>query len=455
MPERLVVVGGDAAGMAAASAARRRTDRADLEVVAFERGDYTSYSACGLPYYVAGDISDVDELIARSPQEHRTNGIDVRTRHEVVEIDVAGRTVTVDPLDGTDSYSLPFDRLVIATGATPIRPDLPGVEARGIHGIQTIYDGIALHEHVNEHGGDGHRAVVVGGGYVGLEMAEALQRRGLPVTMIEAGPQPVAPLDPDMGAIVADALRGLGVDLRTETPCEGFDVDGDGHVTGVRIPGETLPADIVVLGIGVKPNSALAAEAGLAVGERGGITTDDHMATSVDGIWAAGDCIETFHLVSRRRVTIPLGTHANKQGRVAGINATAGDASFKGVVGTAVAKVCEYEIGRTGLNEKEATAAGFEFDTTRIESTTRAGYFPGAQPITVKIVVETRTGRIIGAQIIGREGAAKRIDVLAAAIWNEMTIDEFWQLDLGYAPPFAPVWDPTIVAARVALGKRG
>jgi NADPH-dependent 2,4-dienoyl-CoA reductase/sulfur reductase-like enzyme len=213
---------------------------------------------------------------------------------------------------------------------------------------------------------------------------------------------------------------------------------------------ETLPADIVVLGLGVRPNIALAQAAGIAIGETGGIKVDAHMRTSVDGIWAAGDCIETVHRVTGRPVRIALGTHANKEGRVAGENATGGNARFDGVVGTAVTKVCAYEIGRTGLTEREANAAGFDAAATTIESTTRAGYYPGAQPITVKVVAERGTGRLLGAQIIGREGAAKRIDVLATAIWAGLTVTEVAELDLGYAPPFSPVWDPVIIAARRA-----
>lgn len=446
-PERLVVVGGDAAGMSAAALARRRKPAEALEVLAFERGNYTSYAACGLPYYVSDDVDDIARLVARSPEEHRRRGVDVRIEHEVVGIDLDARTVTVVNRNEGAELVEHFDQLVVATGATPIRPDLPGVDARGVHGIQTIYDGVALREHVDAHRHASQRAVIVGGGYIGLEMAEALHRRGLPVTMIEAGPQPMATLDPDMGAIVAGAVRRLGIELRTDTPCEGFEVDANGHVRAVQTPAGSIPADLVVLGIGARPNSTLARDAGLAVGATGGITTDRRMATSAEGVWAAGDCVETFHLVSRRPVAIALGTHANKQGRVVAINATGGYETFRGVIGTAVTKVCEYEIGRTGLTEREATAAGFVFDAERIDSTTRASYFPGAHQITVKMLAERGTGRIIGAQVIGREGAAKRIDVLAAGVWNEMTVEEFWQLDLGYAPPFSPVWDPTLVAA--------
>ena len=430
--------------MTAASLARRRRPESELDVVAFERSGFTSYSACGLPYYVAGEIDDVEQLIARSPEEHRANGIDVRLRQEVVRIDLDLRKLTVVDRVSNEEHREPFDQLVVATGATPVRPDLPGVNARGVHGIQNITDGIELHDHVSEH----DRAVVVGGGYIGLEMAEAMKKRGMQVTIVEAAPQPMSTLDPDMGALVADAIRSIGIELRTDTAVEGFEVDADDHVRAVATADGTFEADIVVLGIGVRPNSKLAEEAGIAVGTRGGVTTNRRQQTSAEAVWAAGDCVETFHRISRQQVSIALGTHANKQGRVAGINATGGYAAFPGVIGTAITKICDYEIGRTGLSEREANAAGFAFESARIEGTTRASYYPGAEKITIKVMVEKVTGRLLGAQIIGKEGAAKRIDVMATAIWNEMVAEDFGQVDLSYAPPLSPLWDPTLIAAR-------
>jgi NADPH-dependent 2,4-dienoyl-CoA reductase/sulfur reductase-like enzyme len=450
MTERLLVIGGDAAGMSAAAHARRRRSATDLDVIAFERSGYTSYSACGLPYLVADHIHDPQDLVARSPEEHRANGIDVRVRHEVVAVDIHARAITVRDLETKSERREPFDELVIAVGAVPVRPNLPGVDADGVHGIQTITDGVALRDHVGAHRHADQRAVVVGAGYIGLEMAEALHQRGMPVTVIEGGAQPMSTLDPDMGALVGDAIRSLGIELRTNTAVVAFETDDDDHVRAVVTQDGTLPADVVVLGIGERPNVALARDAGVVIGDKGGIATDARMATSADGVWAAGDCVETRHRLTGRPVLVALGTHANKQGRVAGENATGGDATFPGVIGTAVTKVCAYEIGRTGLTEREATEAGFEYVTARIESTTRAHYYPDSQPITVKVVVERGSGRLLGAQIIGKEGAAKRIDVLATAIWAEMTVDEIAQLDLGYAPPLSPVWDPTLIAARKA-----
>ncbi|MDP9069339.1 MAG: FAD-dependent oxidoreductase [Actinomycetota bacterium] len=451
MPERLVVIGGDAAGMAAASQARKRRGPDDLEILAFERGNHTSYSACGIPYYVGHVVEDFQDLIVRTPEEFRNKqSIDVRIRHEVTEVDLGVRTVHVRDLDNEREFTQQFDRLVVATGATPLRPRLDGSDATGIFGVQVLDDGLAIEQFL--HNEDPKRAVVVGGGYVGLEMAEALVERGLDVTLVERAPHPMLTLDEDMGGLVTDALTAIGVEVRVREGVTGFVSDG-GFVTGVATDRGTIDTDLVVLGLGARPNSELAQRAGIPIGPSGGIKVDRRMRTEVDGVWAAGDCTEKFHLVSRKPVTIALGTHANKEGRVAGINIGGGYETFPGVVGTAVTKVCGIQIARTGLKEDEAAAAGFRYVSATVDSTTRAGYFPGAAPIKTKLIVELNSGRLLGAQIVGKEGAAKRIDVLAAALWNEMTVDEMLNMDLSYAPPFAPVWDPVLIAARKAWEK--
>ncbi len=449
MNERLVVIGGDAAGMSAASQARRRRSSDDLAIVAFERGRHTSYSACGIPYLVGGVVHDPEELIARSPETFRsTFAIEAHVRHEVTEIDLDRQVVRVRDLEEEgEERQEGFDQLVVATGAVPLRPKLPGAEADGIHGVQVLDDGLALRRLLDE--ARPSRAVVVGGGYIGLEMAEALVMRGLEVALVEKGAQPMATLDPDMGSLVADAMQQVGVALYLEQTATGFET-ANGEVRAVVTTERTLPADLVVLGLGVRPNSDLAQTAGIPVGPTGGIVTDQRMRTAIPGVWAAGDCVEVFHRVSRQPVAIALGTHANKQGRVAGINIGGGYATFPGVVGTAVTKICGVEVAHTGLGDAEATEAGFEHEAVIVESTTRAGYFPGATPIKTKIIAERRTGRLLGAQIVGQENAGKRIDALAIALWNEMTVEEMAGLDLAYAPPFSPVWDPVLIAARKA-----
>ncbi len=453
MTERLVVVGGDAAGMSAAAQARRRREPDELEIVAFERGAHTSYAACGIPYFVGDLVPTAERLVARSPEEHRRRGIDVRTRHEVTAVDVDRRVVTVLDLDAGTQHDQPYDRLVIATGARPRRPPIPGIDAAGVFGVRDLATGIAVRAAVDA--ADDRRAVVVGAGYIGLEMAEALVRRGFEVTVVEAAVSPMGTLDPDMGEIVAGAMRDLGIRLHLGEAVERIDVDGHGAVSAVVTAGGPIPAGLVVLGLGVRPDGSLAAGAGLDVGGSGGIVVDDHQRTSAEGVYAAGDCVEVFHRISRRPVAVALGTHANKQGRVVGINATGGDAAFPGVLGTAVSQICDLEVARTGLGEREAAEVGFDAEAVSITSSTRAGYYPGAAEIRVKLVVERSTGRLLGGQIVGREGAAKRIDVVAAALWNEMTVDEVMSMDLSYAPPFSPVWDPVQVAARAAVSRLG
>lgn len=442
MGERLLVIGGDAGGMGAAATARRL--RPDLDIVALERGDYTSYSACGIPYLVGGEVKRVDDLIARTPQEFREQRIDVRLRHEAVAIDVDRRQVEVRDHEHDRTVAIGFDQLMIGTGARPRRPPIPGIDGADVYGVQTLGDGARLLERVRAT--PPKRVVVVGGGYIGLEMAEAFLRRGAAVTVVEQAPEVMRTLDPDMGSMVSRAMRRHGIEVRCGTTTTGF---GEGVVA---TDGGELPADLVVLGLGVEPNSDLAGDAGIELGVRRAIAVDRRQRTSVEGVWAAGDCAESYHLVSGRKLHVALGTVANKQARVAGTNIAGRYATFPGVVGTAVSKICDTEVARTGLTEEEAATAGFEVHVATIESTTRAGYFPGAAPITVKLLAERRSGRLLGAQIVGEEGAAKRIDVVATALHASMTVENMTHLDLSYAPPFSPVWDPVLVAARSAAG---
>ncbi|WP_052359899.1 FAD-dependent oxidoreductase [Actinoplanes friuliensis] len=439
--------------MSAASQARKRLGPDDLEIVAFEKGHFTSYSACGIPYWIGGAVKERDALIARTPEAHRDAGILVHTRHEVTAIDLDRREVIARDLDGGGELREGFDHLVYATGAVPVTPDWARIDGGGVFGVQTLDDGTAIHAWLESDPKPRH-AVVIGGGYVGVEMAEAMVQRGLAVTLLERSAQPMSTVDPDMGERVGEAIRGLGIEVRTDTHVQGLETR-DGRVSAVVTPGGTLPADIVVLGLGVRPNTALAAESGIPVGVTGGLRTDLQMRVvgpsgHIDGLWAAGDCVQTVHRVSGQPVHMPLGTHANKQGRVAGINIGGGYATFPGVIGTAVTKVCELEVARTGLTEKEAAKAGFAYVTASVESTSRAGYYPGASSMVVKLIAERRTGLLLGAQIVGREEAAKRIDSLAIAVWNSMTVEEMTALDLSYAPPFSPVWDPVLIAARKA-----
>jgi NADPH-dependent 2,4-dienoyl-CoA reductase/sulfur reductase-like enzyme len=389
-------------------------------------------------------------LIARTPETFRDKqNIEARTLHEVEEIDLKQRRVRVRQLETARVQWESFDQLLIATGAVPFSPEVPGADARGIYGLSTLQSGLAVRRAIDEE--HPKRAVIVGGGYIGLEMAEALILRGLEVSLVERMPQVMGTLDPDMGALVSDALRHIGVTLYLEESLQSFAVER-GRVQAVVTDQRTLPADVVILGLGVRPNSSLAGEAEIPLGEKGAVRVNERMQTAVEGVWAAGDCVESFHLVSRKPFYVALGTVANKHGRVAGINLGGGYATFPGVVGTAVSKVCAVEVARTGLQETEIQRLGWEYVSAKIESKTRAGYYPGAGSITVKVLAEKGSGRLLGGQIVGIEGAAKRIDVLATALHAGFTVQEMIHLDLSYAPPYSPVWDPVLIAARKAAG---
>lgn len=367
--------------------------------------------------------------------------------HEVEEIDPKNRRVLVKCLQSKRGWWEPYDQLLIATGALPFCPRVPGSDAQGIYGLHSLQSGITVRNAVDAK--QPKRAVVIGGGYIGLEMAEALVMRGLDVSLVDRGVQVMNTLDPDMGSLVSDALVEAGVNLYREEALEAFEV-ADGRVKAVVTDKKTLPADIVILGLGVRPNTELADKAGIPLGARNAIRVNDRMRTAIDGIWAAGDCVESFHLVSRRPVNIALGTIANKQGRVAGINLGGGYATFPGVVGTAASKICKWEVARTGLQEHEIKAIGLEHVAAKIESTTRASYYPHAGPITVKALAEKGSGRLLGAQIVGIEGAAKRIDIFATALHAGMSVQEMINLDLSYAPPYSNAWDPVLIAVRQA-----
>jgi NADPH-dependent 2,4-dienoyl-CoA reductase/sulfur reductase-like enzyme len=371
--------------------------------------------------------------------------IDVRIRHEVTGIDLAAGRLEVRDHGHGRTIQVPFDLLVLGMGARPIHPDIPGIDLPIVHAVQTLHDAARLLQFAEA--SRCSEVVVVGGGYIGLELAEAFVERRARVTVVESRPHVMATLDGDMATPVEEAMRKLGIELRLNTEVTGFEEDA------VRTAEGRVPADLVILGIGVQPNSELAADAGIELGVRRSVRVDRRQQTSAPNVWAAGDCAESFHLVSRRPVYVALGTVANRHGRVAGINIGGGYATFPGVLGTAITRICGTEISRTGLNEQEAREAAFDFVVGTIDSTTSASYFPDAPKITVKLIAERGSGRIIGGQIVGGRGAGKRIDVVAAAITAGFDAQQLVDLDFGYAPPVSPLWDPIASAARVVLSK--
>jgi NADPH-dependent 2,4-dienoyl-CoA reductase/sulfur reductase-like enzyme len=436
--ERLAVIGGDAGGMSAAAVAKRRAP--ELEVVVFERGAYTSYSACGIPFHVGGEVDPLDALVARTPAEHRANGLDVRTGSEVVAVDLAARRLTC-----ADGSTEPFDQVLFATGARATPPPIPGAEA--IEPVRTL-DAAARMRAAVEADPDG-AAVVIGAGYIGLEIAEALVRQGLRVTLLDSSEQVFGTLDADMAALVQEAAEGEGIDVQLGCEVEAVLLDADDRPRAVRTSRGELPARLVVVATGARPEVAVAEAAGLTVGESGALAVDaSQRAAGHDGVWVAGDCSESHHRLLDRAVNVQLGTHANKQGRIAGVNITGGDLRFPGVIGTAISRVCAREIARTGLDEREATAEGIAYVTETVETDTRAGYMPESGPMWVKLLAERGSGRLLGAQIVGEATAGKRIDTLAMAVWCGLDVEALQWVDLSYVPPVSGTLDPVLVAAR-------
>nr|MBP7323354.1 FAD-dependent oxidoreductase [Deltaproteobacteria bacterium] len=443
--EKLLIIGGNAAGMSAASQARRRK-RDGLDIIAFERGPTTSYSACGIPYYISDVIEDEDQLVVRSPEVFREKyHIDARPFHEVHAIEPQAQRILVRNFHDQKEWWEPYDELLIATGAVPIWPNLPGSEARGIYALSTLESGVEVKEFVEQN--KPKRGVIVGGGSIGVEMAEALVLRGMEVAIVEQSPHIMNIYDEDIGQRIAEVLKSNGVSIYTGESLAAYEVK-NGAISGAVTDKRTLPAELVIISIGVQPDTQLAREAGILLGTKDAIVVNDRMQTPTDRIWAAGDCAESFHLISRQPVYIALGTIANRQGRVAGINLGGGQARFPGVLGTAISKVFDIEFARTGLQEREVRELGLEYVSGVIKSLTHAGYYPEAGDITVKLIAEKKSGRLLGGQIIGESGSGKRIDTIATALHEGLTAEEMINVDLSYSPPYSPVWDPVATAAR-------
>ncbi len=447
-PERLVVVGGVAAGMSAASQAKRRLP--GLEVIVFEKGDWVSYGACGMPYNIEDPQRRIDDLVVITPERFRNErGIDVRTRHEVTDLDLDKREVQVRHSSGERRVG--FDRLVLATGCRPVLPDFDGLDLPGVFALHTLDQAAAIKAYLNDR--QLRRAVVIGGGHIGLEMTDVLTARGLSVTMLKrSAPLPSGAPDEITERVEAECER-YGVQIRTGDRVIGF--AGDGRVRRVDTSAGPVDADLVIVATGVRPAVELAERAGLALGESGAVAVDEFMRTSAEGVYAAGDCAEAHHLVLGRGVFMPRGTTANKQGKIAGANLAGAQERFRGVVGTSVTKVFGLAVGSTGLTERAAKAAGFEAEAVFIKAKTRAHSYPGAKDIGVRLVFQPSGGRLLGAQMVGGEGVAKRLDVVVAALTAGWTVEDLAGLDLSYAPPFAPVWDPVLVAANIARKKVG
>ncbi|RME89861.1 MAG: CoA-disulfide reductase [Verrucomicrobia bacterium] len=452
---RLLIVGGVAGGASAAARARRLSE--DAEIIVFERGPYVSFANCGLPYHVGGEIAQREELLLQTPKSLKARfNLDVRVRSEVVGIDREHREVLVRDLDAGREYRERYDALLLSPGAEPLRPPIPGIDRPGHFTVRQVPDVDAIRSWIEEK--QARRAVVAGGGYIGLEMAEQLHRRGLEVSVVEAMPQVLGMLDPEMAAWVQMELQARGVRLFLSDPVAAFAEPQTGENAAASVvvlrSGRRLPADIVILALGVRPETRLAREAGLKLGGCGGIQVDETLRTSDPHIWAVGDAIEVRHLVTGRPVLLPLAGPANRQGRIAAANMLGGDERYPGSLGTGIVRVFGLAAAGTGANEKMLQAAGMAYEAVHLHPPSHAGYYPGATPLSLKVLFDPQSGRLLGVQAVGKEGVDKRIDVFATALKAGLTVDELAELELAYAPPFGSAKDPVNLAGMAAQNVR-
>lgn len=451
---RLVIVGGVAGGASAAARARRRCE--ECEIIVFERGPHVSFANCGLPYFVGGEIVEQDSLLLQTPESLRARfNLDVRVRTEVLAIDRAAQVVKVRELETGRAYDQPYDALVLSTGASPLKPPIPGIDRPGHFTVRNIPDVERINAWVTEC--HGCRAVVVGGGYIGLEMAEQLKRRGLAVTVVEASPQVMAPLDPEMAAWLHEELSSNDVALHLGDSVASFEAPRVGESARASVvvlkSGTRIEADTVVLGLGVRPEVTLAKGAGLELGGLGGIRVNDFLQTSDPRIWAVGDAVEVRDRVTGAWSIIPLAGPANRQGRIAADNIFQRPSRYEGTWGTAILRLFDISAGCAGANEKMLRKAKIPYESLQLHPGSHAGYYPGAEPIAMKILFAPDTGRLLGAQAVGAEGVDKRIDVLATALQQGMTVYDLVELELAYAPPFGSAKDPVNLAGMAAQNR--
>ena len=442
--KKIVIIGGVAGGASAAARARRLSEEA--EIILLERGPYVSFANCGLPYHIGGEIADRDRLLVTTPEQLRKRfRIDVRTRNEVTAIQPAEKTVEIKNLETGKTYRESYDSLILSPGAEPVRPPIPGIGSPKVLTLRNMED---MDRIIQALDGKPH-ATVIGGGYIGLEMAEALRRRKIATTLIELAPQVMGPADPEMVSILHQELTINGVDLRLGISVTAFSETANGLKLTLS-SGETLETGVAVLAIGVKPETALAKFAGLELGPRGGIKVNDRMETSDKNIYAVGDAVEVTDFITRQPALIPLAGPANRQGRIAADNIFGRDVRYKDTQGTAICKVFNLAIGMTGLSEKAAKRAGIAYEKVYVHPASHASYYPGAAALSIKMLFDPMSGKVLGAQAVGADGVDKRIDVFAVAIRAGLTVFDLEELELSYAPPFGSAKDPVNFAGFVA-----
>jgi NADPH-dependent 2,4-dienoyl-CoA reductase/sulfur reductase-like enzyme len=437
---KIIIIGGVAAGMSAAAKARRINPNSNI--IVYSNETYISYAGCGLPYFIGNNVRQIDHLLARTVEQFFAQNILVKKACQVLKIEPDQNKVLIKDLQTQQKFYDHYDKLIIATGARPLIPELPGVNLPGIFVLRNITDSLAIKAYLEKQ--KPAHLVIVGAGYIGLEMVENLLDYPGKITLLEKSSHIIPNMDNNMAAILSNYIAKQGVEVKTDINIIAF--QGQDRVEQVITNEGVVDADFVLLSTGVVPNSELALSAGIELGIRNAIRVNEKMETNLKNIYAAGDCCTVKHLVTQQEAYIPLGTTANKQGKVAGENAAGGNSTFKGVIGTGISRILAMEIARTGLTEKECQTADIDYIVSDIKSKTKAGYLPHANDIYVRIVAEKKHHYILGGQIIGYPGAGKRIDVLAAAITLHATIEQLIDMDLAYAPPFSPVWDPILIA---------
>ena len=442
--KKLLIIGGVAGGASAAARARRLDENA--AIILFERGPDISFANCGLPYHIGGTITDRDKLLVTTPEiMQRKYNFDVRTQTEVISIDRDQKEVVAKNLTTGEEYTESYDNLVLSPGAAPMRPPIPGIDNENVLSLRNLQDMDQIIERI-----DGKKNIaVIGGGFIGLEMAEALRELGIGATLIELAPQVMGPADPEMATTLHQEMRLFGVDLRLKTSVTEFKESTNG-VTLILSDGGSLTVDATILAIGVKPESKLAMEAGLEIGTTGGIKVDEHMKTSDEHIYAVGDAIEIIDYVTRQPALVPLAGPANRQGRIAADNIFGRDSVYKDTQGTSICKVFNMAIAMTGLSEKMAKRTETPYEKIYVHPSSHAGYYPGAHPISFKLLFDPKTGKVLGAQAVGADGVDKRIDVIAVAIRAGLTVEDLSELELSYAPPFGSAKDVVNYAGFVA-----
>lgn len=444
MTKKLIVIGGVAAGTKIAAKVRRENEGMIIKV--FTQDEHISYAGCGLPYYIGDDIKEKQGLLVKTPEDFKLQfNIDVFIRHKVSHINVETKQVTIVNLETNEEFTENFDKLAIATGASPFVPPVEGKNLKNVYNLRNVNDAVAIKDLIDR--GKVARVAIIGGGLIGMETAEAFIHRGVEVTVIELSDQILGPIDRELAELAEQHASQKGVKIITGDGVKKLIGDHAGNVCKVVTSQTEIDVDLVLMSIGVRPNTAIAQQAGLEIGETGAIKVNNTMQTSYPDIYSAGDCVESMHLVTGKPTWLPLGSVANKQGRVAALNIAGKTAEFPGVLGSLIVKIFDLNVAKTGLSEKEAKKFGYDYEVVTIKGNDKAGYYPGCKHITIKLIADKQSEKLLGCQIIGEGIVDKRIDVVAMALTAGMTIDTFMDLDLAYAPPYSAAIDVLLVAA--------